>query len=854
MTSPTPPKKSNVDHIVAHTPDALKLLPQWVAWKFVRRDDRWTKCPVCPTTGRLAKANDPSTWASFDLAIAACRRSPDLAGVGFMFTGADDFCGVDLDDSLDEAGQLKPWAAPFVTSLSSYTEVSPSGTGLKIFIRAAKPGTKCRRAHGDGEVEIYDRDRFFTVTGEPYPQTPTTVEERPEALAAIYAAVFPEDAPRAKRGAHGGENGRGEAHETDVSPAILPTVPPVEQSAAPLPSSTFTGEGAADHPVNMNTPEQPADSASEAPVLSDDTIIAIAQKQRRTGAKFTALFAGDWEPYFKSESEADASIIFTLAFYTKDPAQLDRLYRRSGLVRDKWDAIHGDATYGAALIAKALARVTDQYVPKEVKRRRTTARSGSGASALESPGPSPGSTDPSTGRLILCSRRTVPTAEAFVQRFHSHPAGRTMHHYGGELWEWRHNRYVPTDDDIMRHRLFPWMHAAVEMVRVPRTGEFAAEDFPANPHTVAAALNSIKAHVQLPADKSPPMWLQDRYGQPDPRELLPCRSSLLHLPTMKHLPPTPALFNVNAIDCDPDPQAPMPELWLTFLHQLFDGDSEALDLLQEWFGYCLTGDTSQQKMFLIIGPKRSGKGTIARVLTRLLGRDNVCGPTVSSLATDFGLQPLLGKSLAIVSDARFKGSETSNVLERLLCISGEDFLTIDRKYQQSVTVKLPTRFLFLTNELPRLADASGAIASRFLLLQLTNSFYGKEDHALSDRLAAELPGVLNWAIAGWHQLRERGRFQQPKSSENALKELAGLTSPMSQFVEECCDVGPDCVVPVAVIFEAWRTWCNDNGRAPGHRQQFGRELRAYVPGVALRHATGNHRFYQGVNVRATGAA
>lgn len=73
--------------------------------------------------------------------------------------------------------------------------------------------------------------------------------------------------------------------------------------------------------------------------------------------------------------------------------------------------------------------------------------------------------------------------------------------------------------------------------------------------------------------------------------------------------------------------------------------------LRTWFGYCLTGDTSQQKMLLIVGPKRSGKGTIARVLTRLIGNGNVSGPTTSSLAGPFGLQPLIGKTLAIVSDA-----------------------------------------------------------------------------------------------------------------------------------------------------------------------------------------------------------
>src|SRR5690606_5096911 len=106
------------------------------------------------------------------------------------------------------------------------------------------------------------------------------------------------------------------------------------------------------------------------------------------------------------------------------------------------------------------------------------------------------------------------------------------------------------------------------------------------------------------------------------------------------------------------------------------------------------------------------------------GEGNVAGPTTSSLAGGFGLQPLVGKSLAIVSDARFAGDGITTVVERLLTISGEDAVSIDRKYLPAVTMKLPTRFMFLTNEFPRFSDASGALAGRFVIIRLNRSFYG----------------------------------------------------------------------------------------------------------------------------------
>ena len=110
----------------------------------------------------------------------------------------------------------------------------------------------------------------------------------------------------------------------------------------------------------------------------------------------------------------------------------------------------------------------------------------------------------------------------------------------------------------------------------------------------------------------------------------------------------------------------------------------------------------------------------------------MAGPTLSSLAQNFGLAPLIGKPLAIISDARLGGrADVQVVVERLLSITGEDWLSIDRKFLPAWNGQLPTRFVILTNELPKLGDASGAIASRFIVLRLIQSFYGQEDQSLT---------------------------------------------------------------------------------------------------------------------------
>jgi putative DNA primase/helicase len=129
---------------------------------------------------------------------------------------------------------------------------------------------------------------------------------------------------------------------------------------------------------------------------------------------------------------------------------------------------------------------------------------------------------------------------------------------------------------------------------------------------------------------------------------------------------------------------------------------------------------------LIVGPSRSGKGTIAKVLERLVGVDNKVNPTLAELGRNFGIAPLIAKRIAIISDARLgQGAGQHVIAERLLSITGEDAITVDRKYLSAWTGRLQTRFLILSNELPRLAGASGALARRFILLKLLEtSFYG----------------------------------------------------------------------------------------------------------------------------------
>jgi hypothetical protein len=168
-------------------PDDLNELNQWLLWCYETRDGKATKVPysVCGYRGSSTK---PRTWETFEAVFNAWRKAPTrYAGVGFVFTLADPFCGIDLDDSLDDESNVKPWAAGIVERFSdTYMETSPSGEGLKIWARGALPANLPGVRVGDGQIEMYDHARYFTVTGRSYRGAPLEVEDHAGDLLALY--------------------------------------------------------------------------------------------------------------------------------------------------------------------------------------------------------------------------------------------------------------------------------------------------------------------------------------------------------------------------------------------------------------------------------------------------------------------------------------------------------------------------------------------------------------------------------------------------------------------------------------------------------------------------------------------
>lgn len=321
------------------------------------------------------------------------------------------------------------------------------------------------------------------------------------------------------------------------------------------------------------------------------------------------------------------------------------------------------------------------------------------------------------------------------------------------------------------------------------------------------------------------------------------------------LPHTSNFFTTVCLPYEFDPAAKCPT-WLKFLDTSFNGDGDQIDTLQKWFGLQLTPITRFQKMLFVIGPPRSGKGTIQRTLMAMLGRETVATPSINDLAGQWALHSLMDKTVAIISDARLSNKADSiAITEKLLSIIGEDPQDIQRKYMDTLPgVKMQVRFTLFSNMLPNLKDQSSAFLTRTIFLSMPNSYVGKEDVYLGDKIMQELPGILNWAIAGRFRLLEANKFTQPVAGRKHVNQLRMAMSPVAAFVDDLCD--PDGEVEVRELYQAYCTWCSDNDQS--HKQDitaFGKSLHAVLSTVERVRSTKGSRpyVYRGISLKSAAA-
>ena len=367
-------------------------------------------------------------------------------------------------------------------------------------------------------------------------------------------------------------------------------------------------------------------------------------------------------------------------------------------------------------------------------------------------------------------------------------------------------------------------------------------------------------------EKDPPIWLKD-LGLPAPANIVAFRNGLLDVNEyvkgkIKFYDPTPALFSFNILPYDFDEDSHS-DLWEQFYKDIFNDEKDQIRLLAQWFGYNCVPDMSYEKLMLCTGRPRSGKGTVLNTLAAMLGNKQCVSTSFQTLCTEFGYQPLMGKLAVLLGDAKVpRQKEAEAALEKILQVVGGDPVGIRRMYLPYLPqVFLQARFTIAMNDLPNIPDQANALEPRLNILSFQNSYVGREDFSLKSKLQNEAKEgkLINFALQGLKDLRQNGGFVTHEPAKLLLRQLRELTTPVSAFILDCCELEPPGTRPdkeyyalIDHLYEAWVHWCLEQGHnKPGVKNQFGRWFLASCPTAAsarIRLGNRRHRIYRKVRL------
>jgi len=711
---------------IENIPEDLTKFPHWVAWKSEDRGNgKISKRPVNPMTGKYAKTNDSATWGKYETAVAHCQDN-GLQGIGYVFSKDDPFIGIDLDDCLNPEGTFEAWAEEIVKQFDSYTEISPSGRGAHIFLRGRLPGA----GKNNGQAEMYDTGRFFTMTGNHMQGTPTEIADRDEKATAFY--------------------------------------------------QDFSN-------IQQRQPRK---------TLLDKKDEALIQQKMDTpnGQKFEELWSGNHSGY-PSQSEADLALCKVLAGWTdNNPDRVDHLFRCSGLFRPKWDEQHysDGKTYGQATVQKAVESTTSASMP---------------------------ATETQSGKSGLFFKLTdLGNAERLASR-----SGDDIRYcHAWKCWLiWDGTRWGPDKTEQINQK-------AKTVVRSIYQEASLADDSSIRQAIARHAERSesdarIKAMVSRARSESGIPVLPEELDQ-NPW-LLNCLNGTLNLKTGKLMPHNRynLITQIAPVKYDPDATCPA---WDAFLGRIMADNDNLVSFLQRAIGYSLTGDTSEQSIFIFYGTGANGKTTFMQTAGSMLADYAMQTPTETLLIKRKGSIPndvarLRGARLVTASEAEADEHLAESLIKQM---TGQDTISARFLHQEWFDFE-PTHKIFLaTNHKPVIKGTDHAIWRRIKLIPFEVTIpESEQDRHLLVKLREELSGILSWAVRGCLEWLKNG-LGEPDEVKTATRNYRTEMDTFAQFIDDRCIIDPSAKATSKLIHEAYTEWSEINGERKLGIQALGRKL------------------------------
>ena len=777
----------------------MKKANRWICWKA-------GKVPIDANTGMNAKTDEPSTWADFNSAVCAFYSNDDVEGIGFVLGGG--FAGIDLDNHPDQVTgeypmsdtEFKIWADEMIKRMDSYAEWSPSGKGVHIIFKGVLPPGR-RRNDRIHDIEMYDGKRFFTVTGDTlYPCE--ELEDRTDEATEIWKEYV--------------------ADEIEQKP------------------NTFQATGVT--------------------TLNDSKVIEVASRAKN-GVSFQNLYNGNIGSY-ESHSNADLALCNHLAFYTQcDKTQMDRIFRSSGLMRDKWDEKHGETTYGEMTIDKAIKACRGTYSPAPVKMYPSLVASPSEAVFVNSDGvlmnvdektnkPLPHLDNKNARRWDQYGDYTDYDNACFFNDtyggvFKYNNNDKKFMFWTGKTWKEDNlqtvNQYMNDFGVRLRSQYFQNLRQANEYEQNgegEKADELRAKNERFKEKCLYRFLNTTGRNAIInifqSADGVPAKW--DMFDKEE--YYLNTDSGIVDIRDGTIYDFDKSYMQSRSTNCKISFEEPMK--WVKFMNEIFyRGESEKekreqqqlVDFMQMIFGLCCLGSRREQFIFIMVGGGSNGKSTMMDQISYCLGDyyDVMDSSVLMSKQTPVAAQNAMAEEVGIrclsISESSAGNRMDMSIVKR---ITGDAKISAQKKYGDIFSFTPKFNPIMMTNNLPIISETDYGTWRRIIPIPFNRKFTNEEkDVDLPVELFGETDRILGWCVKGYQNYIARGGNLETMIPDVIARERTGYQNEMNnitQFLDAECHTGKESRIKYDSLYRAYNKWAVEMGCYKMPQQQFDKYL------------------------------